>query len=192
MTFELPSLPFAPNALEPVISANTLGFHHGKHHLAYVNNLNNLIKDTKFAENYSLEEIIKEAEGPVFNNAAQVWNHTFFWESLTGEKMMPNEKVTNAINKAFESLDHFKELFSDASIKLFGSGWAWLVQDSEGNLSIKQTSNAGTPLTDGFIPLLTCDVWEHAYYLDYQNKRPDYVKNFWDIINWEMVASRMQ
>lgn len=192
MTFELPSLPFAPDALEPVISANTLSFHHGKHHLAYVNNLNNLIKDTKYAENYSLEDIIKEAEGPVFNNAAQVWNHTFFWESLTGEKIVPNEKVTNAINKSFDSFERFKELFSEASVKLFGSGWAWLVQDTEGNLSIKQTSNAGTPITEGFIPLLTCDVWEHAYYLDYQNRRPDYVKNFWDIINWEMVASRMQ
>jgi superoxide dismutase, Fe-Mn family len=192
MTFELPSLPFAPDALEPVISANTLSFHHGKHHMAYVNNLNNLIKDTKFAENYSLEEIINEANGPVFNNAAQVWNHTFFWDSLTGEKLAPNEKVISAINKSFESFERFKELFSEASVKLFGSGWTWLVQDIEGKLSIKQTSNAGTPITEGFIPLLTCDVWEHAYYLDYQNRRPDYVKNFWDIINWDMVASRMQ
>lgn len=192
MTFELPTLPFAPDALEPVISANTLSFHHGKHHLAYVNNLNNLIKDTKYSDGYSLEKIITEAEGPVFNNAAQVWNHTFLWESLTGEKMTPNEKLTNAINKSFQSVEKFKELFSEASVKLFGSGWTWLVQDAEGNLSIKQTSNAGTPLTEGLNTLLTCDVWEHAYYLDYQNRRPDYVKNFWDIVNWEMVSSRMR
>lgn len=192
MTFELPTLPFAPDALEPVISANTLSFHHGKHHLAYVNNLNNLIKDTKYSDGYSLEKIITEAEGPVFNNAAQVWNHTFFWESLTGEKMTPNEKLTNAINKSFQSLEKFKELFSEASVKLFGSGWTWLVQDAQGNLSIKQTSNAGTPITEGLTPLLTCDVWEHAYYLDYQNRRPDYVKNFWNIVNWEMVSSRMR
>ncbi len=192
MTFDLPPLPFAPDALEPVISANTLSFHHGKHHQAYVNNLNNLIKGTKFENNYDLEQIIMESDGGLFNNAAQVWNHTFYWESLGKESRGPQGKLLQAIEKDFESFDKFKEQFSDAAAKLFGSGWAWLVSDTSGNLKIVQTSNAANPLTDGFKPLLTCDVWEHAYYLDYQNRRPDYVKSFWDIVNWENVAARFQ
>ncbi len=192
MTFDLPPLPFATNALEPVISANTLSFHHGKHHQAYVNNLNNLIKGTKFENNYDLEQIIMESDGGIFNNAAQVWNHTFYWDSLGKESRGPQGRLLQAIEKDFESFDKFKEQFSDAAAKLFGSGWAWLVSDTSGNLKIVQTSNAANPMTDGFKPLLTCDVWEHAYYLDYQNRRPDYIKSFWDIVNWEQVAARFQ
>lgn len=192
MTFDLPPLPFAPDALEPVISANTLNFHHGKHHQTYVNNLNNLIKGTKFENNYDLEQIIMESDGGIFNNAAQVWNHTFYWDSLGKESRGPQGKLLQAIEKDFESFDKFKEQFAEAAAKLFGSGWAWLVSDATGKLKIVQTSNAANPLTDGFKPLLTCDVWEHAYYLDYQNRRPDYVKSFWDIVNWEHVAARFQ
>ncbi len=190
MKFELPTLPYAADALEPVISANTIGFHYGKHHQAYVNNLNNLIKDTKFESNYTLEQIIMEAEGSIFNNAAQVWNHTFYFEALGKQSAGPKGALLEAIVRDFSSFDNFKQQFSDAAIKVFGSGWAWLVKDKSGKLSIRQTSNAGNPMTDGFIPLLTCDVWEHAYYLDYQNRRPDYIKSFWDLINWDKVAER--
>lgn len=191
MTFELPPLPYAPDALEPVISAHTLSFHYNKHHQAYVNNLNNLIKGTKFENGYDLEKIIMESEGGIFNNAAQVWNHTFYWESLGKNSQGPQGNLLGAIEKDFGSLDKFKELFTEASVKLFGSGWAWLVKDTDGKLSIRQTSNAANPMTDGYTPLLTCDVWEHAYYLDFQNRRPDYVKSFWEIVNWEMVSSRL-
>lgn len=190
MAFQLPPLPFAENELSPVISAETISFHYGKHHQAYVNNLNNLIVGTKF-ENSSLVEIIQESEGAIFNNAAQVWNHTFYWNSLGKIESMPEGKLLGLINESFGSFDEFKKQFSDASLKIFGSGWSWLVLDSNGKLSIKQTSNAATPITDGFIPLLTCDVWEHAYYLDYQNRRPDYINSFWEIINWDSVSSRL-
>lgn len=190
MKFELPTLPYAADALEPVISANTIGFHYGKHHQAYVNNLNNLIKDTKFESNYTLEQIIMEAEGGIFNNAAQVWNHTFYFEALGKQSAGPKGALLEAIVRDFSSFDNFRQQFSDAAIKVFGSGWAWLVKDKSGKLSIRQTSNAGNPMTDGFIPILTCDVWEHAYYLDYQNRRPDYIKSFWDLINWDKVAER--
>ncbi len=190
MKFELPTLPYAADALEPVISANTIGFHYGKHHQAYVNNLNNLIKDTKFENNYTLEQIIMEAEGGIFNNAAQVWNHTFYFEAFGSQPTAPSGELLDAIVRDFSSIDNFKQLFSDAAIKVFGSGWAWLVKDKSGKLSIRQTSNAGNPMTDGFIPILTCDVWEHAYYLDYQNRRPDYIKSFWNLINWGKVAER--
>lgn len=190
MTFELPSLPYAQDALEPVISAHTLSFHYSKHHQAYVNNLNNLIKGTKFENGYDLAQIIMESEAGIFNNAAQVWNHTFYWESLGKGSQGPQGELLAAIEKSFGSFEKFKELFTDASVKLFGSGWAWLVKDSEGKLSIRQTSNAANPMTDGYTPLLTCDVWEHAYYLDYQNRRPDYVNSFWTIVNWEKVSSR--
>lgn len=190
MTFELPPLPYAQDALEPVISANTLSFHYGKHHQAYVNNLNNLIKGTKFENGYTLEQIIMESDGGIFNNAAQVWNHTFYWESLGKGSATPQGELLKTIERDFGSFEKFKEMFSDASVKLFGSGWAWLVKDKEGKLSIRQTSNAANPLKEGFTPLLTCDVWEHAYYLDYQNRRPDYVKSFWDIVNWNRIESR--
>lgn len=190
MKFELPPLPFKPEALEPVISAKTIEFHYGKHHQAYVNNLNNLVPGTKF-ENATLEEIIKEAEGGIFNNGAQVWNHTFYWEGLGGNGAAPTGKLMEKINRDFGTFDNFKQIFADAATKLFGSGWAWLVENKEGVLEIVQTSNAGNPLRDGHKPLFTCDVWEHAYYLDFQNRRPDYVKAFWGIVNWGKVAERL-
>jgi Fe-Mn family superoxide dismutase len=190
MKFELPPLPYAPEALEPVISAQTISFHYGKHHQAYVNNLNNLITGTRF-ENASLEEIIMQSEGAIFNNGAQVWNHTFYWEGLGGKGGSPEGKLLKKINDAFGTFENFKEVFADAAVKLFGSGWAWLVEDAEGILKIVQTSNAGNPMRDGLKPLFTCDVWEHAYYLDFQNRRPDYVKSFWDIVNWDKVGERL-
>lgn len=190
MKFELPPLPYAPEALEPVISAKTISFHHGKHHQAYVNNLNNLIAGTKF-ENATLEEIIMESEGGIFNNGAQVWNHTFYWESLGAKGSKPSGKLLEKINTHFGSFENFKVVFADAAVKQFGSGWAWLVEDKEGVLKIVTTSNAGNPMRDGLKPLFTCDVWEHAYYLDFQNRRPDYVNEFWNIVNWDKVAERL-
>jgi len=190
MKFELPVLPYAQDALEPVISQKTIEFHYGKHHQAYVNNLNNLIEGTEF-ENADLETIIKKSEGGIFNNAAQVWNHTFYFTSFSpkggGE---PVGALADAIVKEFGSFDAFKEAFSKAAATLFGSGWAWLVKDQQGALKIVQTGNAANPMTDGLTPILTCDVWEHAYYLDYQNKRPDYIASFWKLIDWETVGSR--
>ena len=185
---ELPKLPYEMNALEPHISQKTLEFHYGKHHNGYVNNLNKLIAGTPF-ENKSLEEIVKTAQGGMFNNAAQVWNHTFYWNCMTPnpKKTVPTGKLMDAIVRDFGSFDAFKEKFINACVTLFGSGWAWLVADKEGKLSIVQTSNAQTPLTEGLKPLLVCDVWEHAYYLDYQNLRANYVNEFWAIINWEFV-----
>ncbi|HEY4787188.1 MAG TPA: Fe-Mn family superoxide dismutase [Bacteroidales bacterium] len=190
MSFELPKLPYAMNALEPHISQKTLEFHYGKHHQAYVNNLNNLVKGTKF-ESASLETIIKEAEGGIFNNGAQIWNHTFYFSSFSqkggGE---PVGDLAHAIKQTFNSFAGFKENFAKASATLFGSGWTWLVKNSDGSLDIIQESNAGNPLRKGLIPILTCDVWEHAYYLDYQNRRPDYIESFWKIIDWEIVGKR--
>lgn len=190
MSFELPALPFEMDALEPFISKQTLDFHYGKHHLTYVNNLNKLIIGTKF-EKSNLEEIVLEAEGGIFNNAAQVWNHTFYWNCLGqnggGE---PEGNLLVAIIKEFGSFSEFKEKFSVACTTLFGSGWVWLVKDSENKLQIIQTSNANNPMRDDFTPLLTCDVWEHAYYLDKQNRRPAYVDDFWKIIAWKAVAAR--
>ena len=190
MPFELPALPYAYDALEPVISKHTLEFHHDKHHAAYVNNLNNLIIGTEF-ENAEIVDIIMKAKGGIFNNAAQVWNHTFYFEQFGKNKI---EKLRGellvAINASFGSFDEFKEKFSVAAKTLFGSGWAWLVKKPNGSLDIIQTSNAENPLTEGLIPILTCDVWEHAYYLDYQNKRPDYVGNFWSLLDWEIISNR--
>jgi len=189
MKHELPELPYAKNALEPHISAETLEYHHDKHHATYVNNLNNLVPGTEF-EGKSLEEIITSAPaGGVFNNAAQVWNHTFYWNCLSpnggGE---PTGAMADAINKAFGSFTDFKEKFSTSAATNFGSGWTWLVKNSDGSVEIANTSNAGCPLTDGKTPLLTCDVWEHAYYIDYRNLRPKYVEAFWNLVNWEFVA----
>ncbi|MGL4227718.1 MAG: superoxide dismutase, partial [Tannerellaceae bacterium] len=185
MKFELPKLPYANNALEPVISEETINFHYGKHHQAYVNNLNNLIQGTKF-ENADLVTIIKESDGPIFNNAAQVWNHTFYFNSFKPNGGgAPKGKLAEAINATWGSFDNFKKEFNTASTGLFGSGWAWLVKDKDGKLSIIKESNAGNPLTKGLTPILTFDVWEHAYYLDYQNRRPDHVNALWDIINWD-------
>lgn len=190
MKFELPKLPYANNALEPVISEETINFHYGKHHQAYVNNLNNLIQGTKF-ENADLVTIIKESDGPIFNNAAQVWNHTFYFNSFKPKGGgAPKGKLAEAINATWGSFDNFKKEFNTASTGLFGSGWAWLVKDKDGKLSIVKESNAGNPLTKGLTPILTFDVWEHAYYLDYQNRRPDHVNALWDIINWDVVQER--
>ncbi|MDE9463857.1 superoxide dismutase [Fe] [Xenorhabdus bovienii] len=191
MSFELPALPYAKNALEPHISAETLEYHYGKHHNAYVVNLNNLIKDTEFAGK-SLEEIIKTSEGGIFNNAAQVWNHTFYWNSLSpnggGE---PTGKVADAINNAFGSFAEFKQQFTDAALKNFGSGWTWLVKKADGSVAIVNTSNAATPLTSEDKPVLTVDVWEHAYYIDYRNARPQYLEHFWALVNWKFVEENL-
>jgi len=192
MPHELPALPFAKNALEPVISAETLDYHYGKHHQAYVTNLNNLIPGTEF-ENLSLEETIKKAQGGVFNNAAQVWNHTFYWNCLRApsEANAPEGRLGDAIKAAFGSFDAFKEQFSKAAVGNFGSGWTWLVQNADGSLEIFNTSNAGTPMTSGKTALLTVDVWEHAYYIDYRNARPKYLEAIWQLINWDFVASQL-
>jgi len=190
MTHQLPTLNFNLDALAPVISRQTLEFHYGKHHQAYVNNLNNLIKGSKFEES-SLEVIIKEADGGIFNNAAQIWNHTFYFEafSLNGNNE-PSGELANLIVKTYGSFAEFKEKFSKAAATLFGSGWAWLVKKNDGTLDIIQTANAACPVRDGLKPLLTCDVWEHAYYLDYQNRRPDYIEAFWKIVDWKVVEGR--
>ncbi|MDP5291205.1 superoxide dismutase [Fe] [Oceanimonas sp. CHS3-5] len=189
MAFELPALPYAKNALEPHISQETLEYHHGKHHNTYVVNLNNLVPGTEF-EGKSLEDIIKTSSGGIFNNAAQVWNHTFYWNCLSpnggGE---PTGALADAIKAAFGSFDAFKEEFTKSAVTNFGSGWTWLVKKSDGSVGLVNTSNAGCPLTEvGLTPLLTCDVWEHAYYIDYRNVRPDYVKAFWALVNWDFVA----
>ena len=191
MIHELPKLPYATDALEPYISKRTIEFHYGKHHQAYVNNLNKLIAGTVF-ENASLEEIVCKAAGGIFNNGAQVWNHTFYWNCLKplggGE---PSGPLAEALLKNFGSFGEFREKFSTAAATLFGSGWAWLIKKENGSLEIVQESNAGNPLKNGATPLLTCDVWEHAYYLDKQNVRPDYIADFWKLIDWSAVAGRL-
>lgn len=190
MKFSLPELPYAQDALTPVVSAQTISFHYGKHHQAYVNNLNGLIPGTEF-ENADLDTIVKKSEGAIFNNAAQIWNHNFYFLSLTPKKgSAPNEQLSKAINEVFGSFDNFKAEFGKAAISIFGSGWAWLVKDAEGKLSIVKESNAGNPITRGLMPLLTFDVWEHAYYIDYQNRRPDYVAALWDLVDWNVVSAR--
>ena len=196
MAFELPPLPYAKNALEPHMSEKTFEFHYGKHHQAYVTNLNNLVKDTPMASQ-SLEEIIKatakdESKAGIFNNAAQVWNHTFFWNGMKPNGGgAPSGALAQKIDAAFGSLDKFKEAFKAAAVGQFGSGWAWLVVDG-GQLKITKTPNAVNPMAQGQTALLTCDVWEHAYYLDYQNRRPDFVQTFLDkLVNWEFVASNL-
>ncbi len=191
MAFELPALPYAKNALEPHISEETLEYHYGKHHNTYVVNLNNLIAGTDF-ENQSLEDIIKNSDGGIFNNAAQIWNHTFYWNCLSPNGgSEPTGALADAINAKFGSFEQFKKDFSDACVTNFGSGWTWLVKNGSGKLEIVKTSNAGCPLTDGLTPLLTCDVWEHAYYIDYRNARPSYVEAFWNLVNWDFVASNL-
>ncbi len=189
MAIELPKLPYGENELAPVISKETIEFHYDKHHRAYVANINNLIKGGDL-ESLSLEEIIKRAEGGVFNNAAQVWNHTFYWESLKPGGSKPTAAIEKLLAQNFGSLDAFKEKFSDAAVKTFGSGWAWLIKEGAEKLSILSTSNADMPLKHGKKALLTFDVWEHAYYIDYRNRRPDYVKALWGIINWANVEKR--
>ena len=191
MSIELPALPYARDALQPHISSETLDFHYGKHHQTYVDNLNKLIVGTEFAD-ADLETIIKKSQGGMFNNAAQIWNHTFYWNSLSphggGE---PKGKLAEAINKAFGSFAAFKEEFTKTAIGTFGSGWAWLVQRADGTLAIVSTSNAATPITGSDKPLLTCDVWEHAYYIDYRNARAKYAEAFWSLANWDFAAKQM-
>jgi len=196
MAFELPALPYAKDALAPHISANTLDFHYGKHHNAYVTNLNNLTENSPL-NSASVEEVIKEVAGNtekvgVFNNAAQVWNHTFYWHCMKpGGGGAPSGELATEIDKAFGGLDKFLEEFKAAAVTQFGSGWAWLVSDG-GSLKIAKTGNADTPIAHGQTPLLTVDVWEHAYYLDFQNRRPDYVQSFLDnLINWDFVAKNL-
>lgn len=191
MTFVLPQLPYAPEALEPVLSARTLEFHYGKHHQAYVTKLNLLIQGTAF-ENASLEEMILKSEGGIFNNAAQVWNHTFYWEGFSVRRdTKPSGKLLEMINASFESFENFKIKFAEAAVNQFGSGWAWLVINAEHKLQIVNTGNAANPMRDGLKPILTCDVWEHAYYIDFQNRRPDYVTSFWTLVDWDLIAGRL-
>ena len=191
MAIELPALPYDRTALEPHISGETIDFHYGKHHQAYVTNLNKMIEGTEFAD-LELEAIVRKSQGGMFNNAAQVWNHTFYWNCLGpdggGE---PTGKLAEAITKSFGSFAAFKEQFTQTALTTFGSGWAWLVQRPDGSLALVSTPNAATPLTGTDTALLTCDVWEHAYYVDYRNARPKYVEAFWNLVNWDFVASQM-
>lgn len=192
MPFSLPPLPYEKNALEPHISAETLEYHYGKHHAAYVNKLNSLIAGGPF-EALSLEEIILKSDGPIFNNAAQVWNHTFYWNSLSPKGGgNPTGDLAAAIEKHFSSIDEFKQKFTDSALNRFGSGWAWLVKNSQGDLEIVSTANAETPMTSGKQALLTCDVWEHAYYIDTRNDRAKYVSNFWHLVNWDFAAKNFK
>lgn len=190
MAFQLPKLPYAKNALVPHISEETLEYHYGKHHNTYVVKLNGLIEGSEL-ENKSLEDIVKNSTGAVFNNAAQIWNHTFYWHCLTpngGGK--PTGKLATAIEQSFGSFEAFKEKFTDSAINNFGSSWTWLVKKEDGSLDIVNTSNAATPLTqDNLTPLLTVDLWEHAYYIDYRNLRPDYMQAFWSLVNWDFAES---
>jgi Fe-Mn family superoxide dismutase len=183
---ELPPLPYAPDALTPFISAETLDYHYGKHHRAYVNNLNSLISETEFNEK-ELESIIRETSGKIFNNAAQVWNHTFYWNCMSPKSVRkPSGRIAGMIKDNFGSFEEFQKQFSAAAVGTFGSGWAWLVRKPvTGSLEIRSTSNAEPAFLNGDIPLLTCDVWEHAYYIDYRNDRAKYVKEFWNVVNWE-------
>lgn len=190
MTFTLPKLPYELDALVPHISKETLEYHYGKHHNTYVINLNKLIENTEYSS-MSLEEIIKASKGGVFNNAAQVWNHTFYWNCLSPNGGgLPTGALADAINKTFGSFENFKDQFTQTSITTFGSGWGWLVKDALGHLKIMSTSNAGTPMTEGAVALLTCDVWEHAYYIDYRNARPNYLNAFWALVNWDFVSKQ--
>ena len=190
MAFELPKLPYANNALEPYISEKTIEYHYGKHHQAYVNNVNNLIVGTEF-ENATLEEIILKSGGGIFNNGAQVWNHTFYFMQFNPDGCHePKDELKIAIEKKFGSVEKFTEEFNKAAATLFGSGWAWLVTNETGELEIVQTSNAGNPMTAGKMPLLTCDVWEHAYYIDKKNLRPKYIEDFWKIVDWKLISER--
>jgi superoxide dismutase, Fe-Mn family len=191
MTHQLPALPYEMDALEPHISKETLEYHYGKHHKTYVDKLNGLIPGTEF-ENMSLEDTIKKSSGGMFNNAAQIWNHSFYWNCLSPQGgSEPKGELADAINKTFGSFEAFQEQFTTAAINTFGAGWAWLVKNTDGTLEIISTSNAATPMTEGKTAMLTCDVWEHAYYIDYRNSRPNYLEHFWQLVNWEFVASHL-
>ena len=190
MIYELPDLPYAEDALEPAISRRTVEFHYGKHEKAYIDNLNRLIKGTEY-EDAELEDIITNASGALFNNASQAWNHIFYFFTFSPEgRREPQGELRKAIDRDFGSFEKFKEAFVDAGVGLFGSGWVWLSHDETGKLLITQGSNAENPLKDGLFPMLTFDVWEHAYYLDYQNRRADALRQLWDIVDWEVVESR--
>lgn len=187
MKHELPKLPYGMDALAPKMSKETLEYHYGKHLQTYIDNLNKQIEGTEF-ENSSLEEIVKHAEGPLFNNAGQTWNHTLFFLTLSPDpKTKPEGKLAEAIDREFGSFDNMKEEFTKQATGLFGSGWTWLSADQNGKISISQESNAGNPLKKGLTPLMTCDVWEHAYYIDYRNKRAEFIKNFWELLDWSVV-----
>lgn len=192
MNITLPQLPYSPNALEPIISEETLSFHHGKHHQAYVNNLNKLVIGTAF-ENADLESIIQKSDGAIFNNAAQIWNHTFYFMAFTpnGNKTI-SDKLSEAIDKKWGSFENFKTEFSATASTLFGAGWAWLVANANGELEIIKTSNAENPMTDGLNPILTFDVWEHAYYIDYRNNRGKYIEELWKILDWKLISERYE
>jgi len=191
MAIELPALPYAIDALAPHISQETLEFHHGKHHKTYVDKLNGMIPGTEY-EGKTLEEIITSSSGPVFNNAAQIWNHTFYWNCLSPNGGgAPTGKVADAINEAFGSFEEFQAAFNDKAVNNFGSSWTWLVKNADGSLEIVNTSNAGTPMTEGQTALLTVDLWEHAYYIDYRNVRPTYLNAFWALVNWGFVAENL-
>lgn len=188
--FELPKLPYALDALEPHLSKETLEYHYGKHHQTYVTNLNNLTKDTEFST-MSLEDIILKASGGIFNNAAQVWNHTFYWLGFTPDSTLkPTGTLAKAIDDTFGSFDEFKKQFTQSATTLFGSGWCWLVKNQDGKLEIMNTGNADLPMKHGKKAILTCDVWEHAYYIDYRNVRASYLENFWKMINWETAEKQ--
>ena len=189
---QLPELPFAQDALAPYISAETLEYHYGKHHQAYVNNLNQLVPGTKF-EKLQLEDIVRSSEGKIFNNAAQVWNHSFYWNCLAPKAAgKPAGALLERIQQRFGTFEDFQKQFTDTAVGLFGSGWAWLVQTPDGTLELRATGNAATPLTTKDKPLLTCDVWEHAYYIDYRNARPKYLEAFWQIVNWDFAAGNLK
>lgn len=191
MEHQLPDLHYAMDGLSPHISAETLEYHYGKHHNAYVTDLNKMIEGTEFADS-DLDSIVKSASGGVFNNAAQHWNHSFYWNCLKPDGGGdPSGELATMINDTFGSMDAFREKFTAAAATTFGSGWAWLVRNADGSLEITSTSNAGNPMTSGQTPLLTCDVWEHAYYVDYRNARPKYIEAFWNLVNWDFVAGNL-
>jgi Fe-Mn family superoxide dismutase len=190
MIFELPELPFETDALEPFISKKTIELHHAKHHRTYISNLNKLIVGTKYM-NMDIETIIKLSDGPVYNNAAQVWNHSFYFEGIKpGNKKVLKGKFSEDLKHSFGSMSFLKNSFAKAEDSLFGVGWVWLILNADGIMEIIQQSNAGNPLRAGFIPLMACDMWEHAYYLDYQNSRTKYLEAFWNLINWEVIEER--
>ena len=190
MAYTLPELPYPKDALVPHMSAETFDYHYAKHHKAYVDNANKLVAGTEF-ENMSIEDVIKKSSGKIFNNVAQIWNHTFFWHCLTPKQTAPGKKLTDALVKQFGGVEDFKKAFTEAAINTFGSGWAWLVQNGDGSLAIVSTQGAGNPLTNGQKPLLTVDVWEHAYYIDYRNARPTFLEHFWALANWEFVEKNL-
>ena len=190
MTHTLMKLPFDENALEPHISKETIQYHHGKHHAGYVNNLNRLIKDTEFAE-MTLEEIIRKSDGSIFNNASQVYNHNFYFNGISSKKSLPSYTLAEQIERDFGSMEQFKERFLQTSVSLFGSGWVWLSMNKEDKLIIEERSNADNPIVDENRPLLTCDVWEHAYYIDYRNARAEYLEKWWELVNWDFVSDNL-